>query len=122
MPQTMKSYALCFHQPIGEATMPSPERMEEIMTDVYAIREELRAAGAWVFGGGLHGPDAATVLKLEGDELLTIDGPFVEGKEHIGGITVIQAPDLDSALEWGRRYARATGLPIEVRPFVEGAA
>jgi hypothetical protein len=45
------------------------------------------------------------------------DGPFTEGKEHIGGFTVIRAPDLDVALEWARRVAAATTLPIEVRPF-----
>jgi hypothetical protein len=48
---------------------------------------------------------------------LTTDGPFAEGKEHIGGFTIIQAPDLDAALEWGRRLALATTLPVEVRPF-----
>ena len=45
------------------------------------------------------------------------DGPFAEGKEHLGGFTIIEAPDLDAALEWGRKLARATTLPIEVRPF-----
>ncbi len=52
----------------------------------------------------------------DGDVLVT-DGPFVEGKEHLGGFTVVTAPDLDAALEWGRKLARATTLPIEVRPF-----
>ena len=45
------------------------------------------------------------------------DGPYVEGKEHIGGLIIIKAADLDEALEWGRKFARATTLPIEVRPF-----
>ena len=48
---------------------------------------------------------------------MTTDGPYVEGKEHIGGFTIITAPDLDAALEWAGKYARATRLPIEVRPF-----
>ena len=46
-------------------------------------------------------------------------GPYVEGKEHIGGFTIIRATDLDSALAWGRKLARATTLPVEVRPFVD---
>jgi hypothetical protein len=45
------------------------------------------------------------------------DGPYLEGKEHIGGLLVVEASELDAALEWGRRTANATGLPIEVRPF-----
>jgi hypothetical protein len=53
--------------------------------------------------------------------VLTSDGPFAEGKEHIGGFTIIRAPDLDAALEWGRRLTRATTLPIEVRPFQDEA-
>jgi hypothetical protein len=53
--------------------------------------------------------------------VLTTDGPFAEGREHIGGLCIIQAPDLDAALEWARKAARATTLPIEVRPFQEEA-
>jgi hypothetical protein len=45
------------------------------------------------------------------------DGPYTEGKEHIGGFIIIEAPDLDVALEWGRKANRALTLPIEVRPF-----
>jgi hypothetical protein len=87
------------------------------MRDVDAVSQELRAAGAWVFAGGLHPASTATVVRVQGGEVLMTDGPFTEGKEHLGGFTVIEAPDLDAALEWGRRYARATTLPIEVRPF-----
>ena len=49
--------------------------------------------------------------------LLSVMQPFAEGKEHLGGFTIVDAPDLDAALEWGRKLARATTLPIEVRPF-----
>ena len=45
------------------------------------------------------------------------DGPFTESKEHIGGFTIIDVPDLDAALEWGRRLGVACKLPVEVRPF-----
>ena len=71
---------------------------------------ELRAAGVWLFTGGLHDASTATVLRAQDDEVLVTDGPYLEGKEHLGGLTVIDVPDLDVALGWGRRMARATGL------------
>ncbi len=111
----MKQYLLSIYQPDGEA--PGPEVLDPIMRDVEAVNAELKAAGAWVFAGGLHPPSTATVVRLQDGEVLTTDGPFAEGKEHIGGFTVINAPDLDAALEWGRKLARAITLPIEVRPF-----
>lgn len=107
----MTRYLLSVCQPYGEG--PPPANLEEIMRDVRALDAEMRAAGVWVFSGGLHPPATATVVRDE----LTIDGPFIEAKEHIGGLTIIDAPDLDAALEWGRRMSRATTLPIEVRPF-----
>lgn len=117
----MKQYMLSvYHPDFGPDTSP-PENIEEIMRDVEAVNEELRAAGAWVFAGGLHPSSTATVVRLEGGEVLSTDGPFVEGKEHIGGLWVIKAPDLDAALEWGRKATRACRLPIEVRPFQEEA-
>jgi hypothetical protein len=91
------------------------------------LNREMKAAGAWVFDGGLHPPSTATVVRLKDDALLVTDGPFVEGKEHIGGFTIVRAPDLDAALAWARRLAEAltldghTGLPVEVRPFQGGA-
>jgi hypothetical protein len=89
------------------------------MRDVAALNRELRAAGAWVFDAGLHPPSTATVVRLQDGDVLTTDGPFAEGKEHIGGFIVIKASDLDSALEWGGKLSRATTLPIEVRPLRE---
>jgi hypothetical protein len=83
------------------------------MRDVDALAEEMKTAGVWVFAGGLHPPSTATVVR--GD--LTTDGPYTEAKEHLGGFTVIDAPDLDAALHWARKTSRATTLPIEVRPF-----
>lgn len=112
----MKQYLISMYQPAG-AGSPDPEFLAEVMGKVEAIGRELREAGSWVFGNGLHAPETATVLRPKGDEVLVTDGPFVEGKEYLGGITIITAPDLDAALEWGRRYAQATTLPIEVRPF-----
>jgi hypothetical protein len=107
----MTRYLLSVYQPYGDG--PPPENLDEIMRDVAALGEEMRSAGVWVFAGGLHPPSTATVVR---DDLVT-DGPFIEAKEHLGGFTVIDAPDLDAALEWARRASRATTLPIEVRPF-----
>jgi hypothetical protein len=112
---TMKTYLLSVVQPHGPA--PSAERLEKIMSDVYALNDEMRAAGAWVFSAGLHAPSTATVLRPTGDDILMTDGPFAEGKEQIGGLSIVRAEDLDGALEWGRRLALATTLTIEVRPF-----
>ncbi|HUZ35260.1 MAG TPA: YciI family protein [Streptosporangiaceae bacterium] len=114
----MKNYLLSVYQP--EGTPPPPEVLEKIMADVAAVRDEMKAAGAWVFSGGLNSPSTATVLRLDGGEVLTTDGPFLEGKEYLGGFTIVTAPDLDAALAWGRKLARVITLPIEVRPFADG--
>ena len=112
----MKLYLLSVYQPDGDP--PPPEILEPVMRQVRALQDELKAAGAWVFAGGLHPPTTATVVRVQNGDVVTTDGPYLEGKEHIGGFTVIKAPDLDAALEWGRKTARAiTGLAIEVRPF-----
>ncbi|MGW4531681.1 YciI family protein [Nocardia sp. NPDC004340] len=107
----MQKYLLSIYQPEGEA---DPAAMVRIVADLHRFNEELRESGSWVFTGGLHAPGTATVVRPDG--MLT-DGPYAEGKEHVGGIWVITAPDLDVALEWGRKAAAATTLPIEVRPF-----
>ncbi len=115
----MKEYLLSVYHPEDEALQPAD--MEKVMHDVDVLNDELRAADAWVFGGGLHPSSTATVLRVENGEVLVTDGPFAEGKEHIGGFWVIKAPDLDSALDWGRKATRACAVPIEVRPFQDEA-
>jgi hypothetical protein len=111
----MRKYLLSIYQPEGDP--PPPEVLDPIMEELHALNQEIKDAGAWVFSGGLHPPSTATVLRVKDGELLTTDGPFAEGKEHLGGFTIIQAPDLDAALEWGRRLAEVVTLPIEVRPM-----
>jgi hypothetical protein len=115
----MKQYLLSVYQPDGAP--PPAVQLEKIMRDVDAVSQEMRQAGAWVFSGGLHAPSTATVVKLQDGEALTLDGPYIEGKEHLGGFTIIKAPDLDSALQWARKMTQATTLPIEVRPFQHAA-
>ena len=111
----MKQYLISVYQPDGPA--PPPEILDQIMAGIEAIRAELQDAGSWVFSGGLHAPSTATVLRPKDGDVLVTDGPFAEGKVHLGGFTILKAPDLDAALAFGRRYAEVTGLPIEVRPF-----
>jgi hypothetical protein len=110
----MKQYLLSVIEPTGGGTPPN---IDEIMRDVGVVDQEMRSAGVWVFADGLHEPSSATTLRPEDGEVLATDGPFAEGKEHLGGFTIIKAADLDAALEWGRKLAVATTLPVEVRPF-----
>jgi hypothetical protein len=118
--KTMKLYLLSIQQPDGGPA--SPEVLEPIAADLAVFNDELRAAGSWVFSGGLeflNQPGAATVLRHRDGEVLTTDGPYAEGKEHVGGISIIRAPDLEAALAWGGKLARAVRtLPVEVRPFL----
>ena len=109
----MRQYLLSVYQPDGD---PSPEFLAPIMADLAALAEEMRTAGAWVFTVGLHPASTATVVRDRDGEALLTDGPFTEGKEHLGGFTIINAPDLDAALVWGAKMARASTLPVEVRP------
>lgn len=112
----MTRYLLSMYQPDGPA--PEPEILDPIMRDINAVERQMKDAGVWVFSGGLHEPSTATVVRAQGDDVLITDGPYVEGKEHLGGFTIIEAADLDVALEWGSKLARAIRvLPIEVRPF-----
>src|ERR1700744_6193627 len=115
----MKQYMLSIYQPDGPT--PEPDVLGPIMQDVTALDDELRAAGAWVFTGGLPSPDSATVLRDSGSGVVITDGPFAEGKEHIGGFWIIRATDLDAALDWARKATAACQLPVDVRPMVEMA-
>lgn len=110
----MKQYLLSVYQPDSD---PPPEVLAKVMPNVMAWEEELKTAGSWVFTAGLHPASTATVVRLQEGDMLMTDGPFTEGKEHIGGFTIIKVPDLDVALEWGRKLTRATTLPTEVRPL-----
>ncbi|MDI3213122.1 YciI family protein [Arthrobacter sp. AL12] len=111
----MAQYLLSVYQPVGPA--PAPEFLEPIMRDVEALNGEMKEAGAWVFAAGLHPAEAATVVRQRGTDVLITDGPFAEAKEHLGGFTIIEAEDLDAALGWAEKLARAATLPIEVRPI-----
>ncbi|WP_041542216.1 YciI family protein [Catenulispora acidiphila] len=126
----MTRYLLSIYQPDGP--LPSEERLADIGRELDALNAELREAGSWVFDGGLHPASTATVLRpgpasgsgsgsssgSGSNEVLITDGPFADSKEHLGGIKIIDAPDLDAALGWAAKLTRAVGLPVEVRPFL----
>jgi hypothetical protein len=111
----MSQYLLTIYQPVGNP--PPPDVLGPIMRDVTAVRDEMKRAGVWVFSGGLDLAAPTVVVRSQGEGVLSTDGPYVEGKEHVGGITIIEASDLETALEWAGKLARASTLAIEVRRF-----
>ncbi len=112
----MKQYLLSVWATEGEPT-PSAEEMKEVYERVDAFNSELKESGAWVFAGGLHPASSATVVRSRGGQVTTVDGPYAETKEQLGGFWVVTAPDLDAALALAARGSEACGAPVEVRPF-----
>ena len=116
----MKQYLLSVHMVEGEPA-PSPEEMQQAFDDVNAFNNELQANGNWVFAGGLHPADTATVVKVDDGEVVTTDGPFPEAKEQLGGFWVVKCDDLDAALALAAKGSAACRGPVEVRPFQDDA-
>ncbi|HZD69225.1 MAG TPA: YciI family protein [Actinomycetes bacterium] len=114
----MRQYLLAVHMVEGEPAPPQ-EEMQQAYKAVDAFNAELQSAGAWVFAGGLHPPSTATVVRAQGGQVVTTDGPFAETKEQLGGFWIIKVLDLDAALEWAAKGSAACGAPVEVRPFQE---
>ncbi|HEV2759093.1 MAG TPA: YciI family protein [Acidimicrobiales bacterium] len=112
----MTQYMLSVHMVEGDP-VPSDEEIAQAYKDVDTLNNEIQAKGAWVFAGGLHPADTATVVKVKDGEVMTTDGPFAETKEQLGGFWVIEAPDLDAALAWAAKATVACKSPVEVRPF-----
>ncbi len=114
----MTKYLLSVYYDEG-SVQPTPDELARITSNVEAVHRELQDARAWVFGGGLHDPDTATVVRARNGQVMTTDGPFVETKEQLGGFSVIDVADLDAALAWAHRMSEATTCAIEVRPFLD---
>jgi hypothetical protein len=112
----MTMYMLSVHHS-PDAPPPPPEEMQKAFKQVDEFNAEVKAAGAWVFAGGLESPEIATVVNAKDADVVITDGPFAETKEHLGGFWVISAPDLDAALEWAKKGSVACMGPVEVRPF-----
>jgi len=113
----MKQYLMSVYMVDGEEAEWSEEAMQKVYKDVDTFNEKLQSQGAWVFGGGLHPADTATVVRAQDGDVLTTDGPFPEAKEQLGGFWIIKAPDLDAALAWAAEATVACQGPVEVRPF-----
>jgi len=114
----MTQYLLAVHSVEGQP-MPSEEQMQQAYKAVGALNSELQSAGVWVFAGGLLPPSSATVVRAQGGQIVTTDGPFAETKEQLGGFWIIDVADLDAALDWARKATVACANPVEIRPFQE---
>ena len=114
----MTQYLLAVHSAEGQP-MPSEEQMQQAYKAVDALNSELRSAGVWVFAGGLQPASTATVVRAQGGQVVTTDGPFAETKEQLGGFWIIDVPGLDTALDWAGKATVACANPVEVRPFQE---
>ena len=95
------------------ADLATPDEMAAI--DVF--NDRVIAEGHWVFAGGLGGPSTATVIDNRGEEALFTDGPFLESKEYLAGFWIVEAPDLDVALELAADGSKSCNRKVEVRPF-----
>jgi hypothetical protein len=117
----MPQYLLSLSTPAGQSSRQvTDEAMRRSMSDILSLNENLKSAGAWVYGGQLDSPSEAKVVRPRNSKIRVTDGPFVEAKEHVAGFYIIEAADLDSALDWAAKTSDAVGMPIEVRTFVEG--
>lgn len=112
----MTQYLMSVYYVEGEE-QPTDDVMQAMYADVATLNDKMKSEGVMVFGGGLHTPDTATVVRANGGEVLTTDGPFPEAKEQIGGFWIIEANDLDEALDWASQATVACRGPVEVRPF-----
>ena len=92
---------------------------DEEMVAIDEFNDRLRAGGHWVFAGGLAAPETSTVIDGRGERPVFTDGPFIESKEHMAGFWIIEAPDLDVALELMAAGSKACNRRVEVRPFLE---
>ena len=85
------------------------------------FNDRLQADGHWVFAAGLGSPSTATVIDNRGGAAVVTDGPFLESKEYLAGFWILEAPDLDVALNLAAAGSRSCNRKVEVRPFLDGA-
>jgi len=95
----------------------SPEELQKVFSAVDDFNQALKSEGHWVFAGGLQPISESSVVDGSGGKSVVTDGPFAESKEYLGGFWVIEAADLDAALELARRGSAACAAKVEVRPF-----
>jgi hypothetical protein len=107
-----------WHDDEYEVDFSTPEA-QRIGAQVDALNTELEKAGAWVFAAGLQPASSATVIRF-GEGVSMTDGPYAETKEQMGGFWIIEAPDLDAALDWAKKATVACEGPVELRPMQDG--
>jgi hypothetical protein len=113
----MAQYLMAVHGDEAAIAAIPPDVVQRMYKQVDVVNNEIRTAGAWVFGGGLEPASTATVVRSADGTVVTTDGPYLEAKEHLGGFWVIEASDLDAALAWAAKASAACMAPVEVRPF-----
>ncbi len=111
----MAQYLLAVHN-AGDPYI-SQEQREKAWADTGRVNEEMRAAGVWVFAGGLMPSETAKVVRVREGEIERVDGPYLESKEHIGGFWILDVADEAEALDWAARATVACLNDVEVRPF-----
>lgn len=117
----MPQYLLTLHSSTSEQSPQMTQKeIEQSWADIHAVNEALKSGGAWVYGGKLDDPTAAKVVRPRNSKIRVTDGPFIEAKEQIGGFYIIEAADLDAALDWASKTSDAVRRPIEVRRFAQG--
>ena len=112
----MTQYMLSVHMVEG-APEPAADDIQRMYKQVDVFNAKLQKEGSWVFAGGLHPANTATVVRVQNGEALTSDGPFAESKEQLGGFWIIEVPDLDAALKLAAEGSAACEAAVEVRPF-----
>lgn len=113
----MAQYLLSvWHDKEYEVDFSSNDAQRQV-AQVGQFNADLETAGAWLFAGGLQPASSATVLQCNDGQVSTTDGPYAKHPEQIGGFWIIEAPDLDTALDWGRQGALACEGTVEVRPL-----
>jgi hypothetical protein len=110
--------ALIYAAPTNEPQYGSPE-FKTMMDGYFAFTAELKAKGAYLAGEGLKPVETATSVRVRGGKAETMDGPFAETKEHLGGFYLFNAPDLDAATKLAAKIPTAAWGTIELRPVME---
>ena len=113
----MKQYLMSIYQPDGDAP---PELLDRVMRELDTLNAEIRTAGAWVFSGGLHPPSTATVVRAKDGDVLTTDGPYLEGKEQFVGYIAVDCESLERAIEIAAEMPGADLTDVEIRPIMHG--
>jgi hypothetical protein len=117
----MTQYMLSVHDDANDP-IPEGDALQAIFDAVDTFNQKLQDDGVWVFAGGLQPAETATVVDGRGPEVLMVDGPFLETKEHLGGYWIIEVPDLDAALKYAAEGSKACAGKVEVRPFQDEPA